>query len=145
MPTECYQPFGTRTKWMPSMIYSNAFSWKKNNCNLIQISLKFVPKGMFIKKSALVQVMAWHRTGDEPFTWLIDDTIHWHHMVSLIGNELTYTGQHTKYPVPSWTIPCLLMTWLLVSPGHQQSWYWLCVMMNVSILWCLNVRERHST
>ena len=27
-----------------------------------------------------------------------------------------------------WTrsIPWLLMTWLLTSPGHQQPWYWLC-------------------
>ena len=31
---------------------------------LIQISLKFVPKGQIDNKSALVQVMAWRRTGD---------------------------------------------------------------------------------
>ena len=23
-----------------------------------------------------------------------------------------------------WSIPCLLMPWLLKSPGHQQAWYW---------------------
>ena len=33
---------------------------------LIQISLKFVPKGPNDNKSALVQVMAWRRTGDKP-------------------------------------------------------------------------------
>ena len=33
---------------------------------LIQISLKFVPKGPIDNKSALVQVMAWRRTGDKP-------------------------------------------------------------------------------
>ena len=32
----------------------------------IRISLKFVPKGPIDNKSALVQVMAWCRTGDEP-------------------------------------------------------------------------------
>ena len=32
----------------------------------IQISLKFVPKGPTDNKSALVQVMAWSRTGDKP-------------------------------------------------------------------------------
>ena len=32
----------------------------------IKISLKFVPKGPIDNKSALVQVMAWHRTGDKP-------------------------------------------------------------------------------
>ena len=28
--------------------------------------MKFVPKGLIDKKSALVQVMAWRRTGDKP-------------------------------------------------------------------------------
>ena len=32
----------------------------------IQLSLKFVPRGPIDKKSALVQVMAWRRTGDKP-------------------------------------------------------------------------------
>ena len=35
-------------------------------CILIQISLKFVPKGQIDYKSALVQVMAWRRTGEKP-------------------------------------------------------------------------------
>ena len=35
-------------------------------CIAIQISLKFVPKGQIDYKSALVQVMAWRRTGDKP-------------------------------------------------------------------------------
>ena len=32
----------------------------------IEISLKFVPKDLIDNKSALVQVMAWSRTGDKP-------------------------------------------------------------------------------
>ena len=32
----------------------------------IWISLKCVPKGTIDNKSALVQVMAWHRTGNKP-------------------------------------------------------------------------------
>ena len=32
----------------------------------ITISLKFVPKGPIDYKSALVQVMAWHWTGEKP-------------------------------------------------------------------------------
>ena len=32
----------------------------------ITISLKFVPKGPIDYKSALVLVMAWHRTGEKP-------------------------------------------------------------------------------
>ena len=23
--------------------------------------------------------------------------------------------------------PCLLMPWLLVSPGYHKAWYWLCI------------------
>ena len=32
----------------------------------ITILLKFVPKGPIDHKSALVQAMAWHRTGEKP-------------------------------------------------------------------------------
>ena len=38
----------------------------ENARSLIQISLKFVPKGTIDNKSALVQVMDWRRTGDKP-------------------------------------------------------------------------------
>ena len=34
----------------------------------IQISLKFVPRSPVDNKVALVQVMAWRRTGDEPLS-----------------------------------------------------------------------------
>ena len=34
----------------------------------IRISLKFVPKGPIDNKPALVQVMAWRRTGDKPLS-----------------------------------------------------------------------------
>ena len=32
----------------------------------ITISLKFIPKAPIDSKSALVQVVAWHRTGEKP-------------------------------------------------------------------------------
>ena len=38
---------------------------------LIRISLKFVAKGPIGNKSALVQVMAWHRIGDKLFPELM--------------------------------------------------------------------------
>ena len=40
----------------------------KKFCISIRFSLKFVPKGPIDNKSALVQVMAWHRTGDKPLS-----------------------------------------------------------------------------
>ena len=35
-------------------------------CILIQISMKFVPKGLIDNKRALVQVIAWHQTSNKP-------------------------------------------------------------------------------
>ena len=37
-------------------------------CILIKISLKIVPKGLIDNNAALVQVMAWRRTGDKPLS-----------------------------------------------------------------------------
>ena len=42
---------------------SNAFSWI-----LINILLKFVPKGLIYNTLALVQMMAWRRPGDKPLS-----------------------------------------------------------------------------
>ena len=39
---------------------------KEDVCNLIEISLKFVPKGLIDNNSALVQIIAWCLTGDKP-------------------------------------------------------------------------------
>ena len=40
-------------------------------CVSILISLKFVPKGPIDNKAALVQIMAWRRTGDKPLPELM--------------------------------------------------------------------------
>ena len=54
----------------------------ENDRILIQISLKFVPRGPIDNKPALVQVMAWRRTGDEPLPepmlTQFTDTYMWH-------------------------------------------------------------------
>ena len=48
----------------------------------IQISLKLIPRIPIDNKSALVQVMAWHRTGDkplpEPMMTQFTDAYMWH-------------------------------------------------------------------
>ena len=46
--------------------YSYAFFMNENICILIRISRKFILKGPIDNKLALVQVMAWRRTGDKP-------------------------------------------------------------------------------
>ena len=45
----------------------------------IQMSLKFVPKSPIDNKTALVQMMAWHRTSDN------DDPINWRIYAALGG------------------------------------------------------------
>ena len=65
-------------------------------CILIPISLKFVSKDLIDNKSALVQVMAWHRRGDKPLpqpmlTQIIDE---WH--AALGGDELTWDSENSQ-------------------------------------------------
>ena len=52
----------------------------------VQISLKFVPRSPINNKAALVQVMAWRRTGD--ITWTNDDPVHWRIYAAVGGDEL---------------------------------------------------------
>ena len=44
----------------------NSIFLNENGMIPIQISLKCVPRSPIDNKPALVQVMAWHRTGDKP-------------------------------------------------------------------------------
>ena len=55
------------TRWPPFAddIFKCIFM-TESFCVLIQISLKFVPKGPIDSKSALVHVMTWRRTGNKP-------------------------------------------------------------------------------
>ena len=41
--------------------------------------------------------------------------------------RLTLLPLKLDYSCRSWSIPWMLMPWLLVSPGHQQPCYWLCI------------------
>ena len=70
---------------MAAILADNIFKHIFLNDNIrisIQISLKFVPKGLIDDKSALVQVMAWHQTGDKPLPEAMKtqfaDTCMWH-------------------------------------------------------------------
>ena len=60
----------------------NCIFLNENDTILIQISLKYVPMSPIDNKSALVQVMAWRRTGDkplpEPMMTQITDAYMWH-------------------------------------------------------------------
>ena len=51
---------------MAASLADDTFIFNENDRILIQISLKFIPRGPVDIKPALVQVMAWRQTGDKP-------------------------------------------------------------------------------
>ena len=78
---------------MAAILADNIFKSIFTNENVrisIQISLKFVPKGAIDNKSALVQVMAWCRAGDQPITRANGEPVYWRIYVALGGDELMY-------------------------------------------------------
>ena len=62
----------------------------------IKISLKFVPKGPIDNNPALVQIMAWRRSGDKPLSEPM--IVYWRIYASLGLNELTryYSRNNNK-------------------------------------------------
>ena len=96
----------------------------------ITISLKFVPKGPIDYKSALVQVMAWHRTGEKPLpeSMLTQFTdAHIRHYIG--GNKITKSGRSFHrglvHPVQSaslcWNSPKIFHTVLETLPVGAKS------------------------
>ena len=60
-------PPGKNGRHFPEDIFKCIFMNKKF-CVLNKISLKFVPKGPINNILALVQIMAWRRSGDKPLS-----------------------------------------------------------------------------
>ena len=61
---------------------------------LVEISVKFVPKGPIDNYPALVQIMAWRPIGADPIHWSIyaalgeDELTHWDQVTHINGSEL---------------------------------------------------------
>ena len=107
----------------------------ENWCILIQISLKFVPKDPIDNKSVMVQVMAWHRTGDKPLLnqcWPSSLT----HICGTRGDVLTWKSFWTNTPLAGSlrhlmvekfmvgaTIPILKVKGFLPPPGIPTEWW----------------------
>ena len=56
------------TKWLTFNGKTSIFVFLNVTCILIQISLKFVPKGPFGVKLTLVEIRAWDRPSDKPLS-----------------------------------------------------------------------------
>ena len=67
-----YQPFNTVKPEQNGRHFAddifNLIFFNENCCNLIQISLKFIPNYAINNMQALVQEMAWHQTGYRPLS-----------------------------------------------------------------------------
>ena len=71
--------YGTRGRWVNTLrprqdgrhfaddIFTCIF-FNENSCILIRFSLKYVRKGSIDNNPALVQIMAWRRSGDKPLS-----------------------------------------------------------------------------
>ena len=122
-------------------------------------------------KSTLVQIMVWHRHAQSHCQfWLRFMSPHgvirpqwitkWYRKMALLVTGPVLHGRRSFYDItfnvrgPSLnrSISWLLMPWLLASPGHQQPWYWLCIVgeswsytrKGFSHLWHVSAEEWHK-
>ena len=77
----------TKCRHLPDDIFKRIFL-NENSRIPIEISLKFVPWGPINNIPALVQIMAWRRTGDEPLSESMMVRLPTHIYTSLSLNEL---------------------------------------------------------
>ena len=87
-----------------------------------EISPRWMSLHLTDDKSTLVQVMAWCHQATSHYLfrfWLSSISPYGVTRVTLLVMRLAYF-QKTR------SIPWLLMSWFLLSPGHQQPWHWSC-------------------
>ena len=118
----------------------------------ITISLKFIPKGPIDYKSELVQVMAWHRTGEKPLPESMLTQFHRRIYTALGGNKITksersFTGVwyilfsllhfvriHRKYSIlylkRCLSVPSYYQYWLQIIAIHPRA-----ISQNISKIW----------
>ena len=72
--------------------FSNCIFLNENVGIPIKISLMFVPNGPINNIPALIQIMAWHHSGDKPLSEPMVVNLQTHLYASLVFNELIHTG-----------------------------------------------------
>ena len=90
----------------------------------IKVSLKFVPIGPINNIPALVQIMAWRRTGDKPLSEPIMTQFNDAYIRHVLG--LTFLCSHHVLRRP------------LNSPNAGDGIFWLCGSIPCLMLWLLN-------
>ena len=93
------------TKWPPfRRRYFQTHFLNENVRISIKISLKFVPKGPINNIPALVQIMAWRRSGDKPLSEPMMVSLLTHICVTRPQwvNEVAQYSIHARYHISSW-------------------------------------------
>ena len=105
----------------------------------IEISMKFVPKGPINNNPALVQIMAWRRSGDKPLSEPMMVSLLTHICVTrpqwvLIDHSITnynFQTTRTSFGVDDYkSDPCLKYTLKLNNRCYQYSQNYLCQMLS---------------
>ena len=87
--------------------------FNENCCILIKISLKYIPRGPFSNKPALVQIMAWRRWGDKALS---------EPMMALFTDAYMHHSAPMSYRKP-WPDTCDLMLHVVIMPGNSIFYY----------------------
>ena len=107
------------TKWPPFHRWHfqvHFYEWKF--VYFFQIWLKIVPKGLIDNKPSLVQVMAWHRTGDKPLPEPMMTQFTYEYMRHKGEDELTLKGMGTWWR-QNMEIPSALLELWEGTTGHS--------------------------
>ena len=109
---------------------SSLFHWYFDICNCICLNISYdffcfiftswIVFFIFIKYSCST---IFHRRSLYSFYWNSKIVIF---ALREATKFLTLNVRGPSYLGLTRSISCLLMSWLLTSPGHQQPWYWLC-------------------
>ena len=101
IPPTCRHSTGTLTLRQNGCHFLKHIFLNENVWILIKISLKFVPKAPINNVPALVQIMAWHLSGDKPLSKpMIAYTVCWYTCRPKWVNLMSYTLDYIPPPPP---------------------------------------------
>ena len=116
------------------------------HCNSSSMKITFcchTSRSEVITMKFCTAVLSWH-VQNFVAMWYLTMELH----PNKVPSNLNYDGKIIREMGPS-SIPHLTMAWLLLLPGHQQSWYRLCEMrmflsylrLNLNDLQCFTIKE----
>ena len=115
----CLKTHWGRDKWPPfSRRHFKCIFLNENALISIKISLKFVPKGQINNIPALVQIMAWRRSGDKPSSEPWMEILLTHICVTRPQWVNSLWGRDVIRRHRTWSTLVQVMSCTLTAPGH---------------------------